>query len=142
LAVTRTEFQQLADVRIDEARVLLAQGKYDGAYYLAGYAVECALKACIAKRTRPDDFPDRTFAQQCYTHNIAALIDLAGLAAQRDADAAADGAFKDKKLWRIGPRQAGTLAKRKPKPSSFTMQSLTPCMEYSHGSSYAGRSRN
>jgi HEPN domain len=91
--VTRTE------IRIDEARVLLAQGKYDGAYYLAGYAVECALKACIAKRTRPDDFLDRTFAQQCYTHNIAVLLDLTGLLSQRDADAAADGAFKDN--WEV-----------------------------------------
>jgi HEPN domain len=69
LAVTRTEFQQLADVRIDEARVLLAQGKYDGAYYLAGYAVECALKACIAKLTNKDDFPDKVFVQRSYTHS-------------------------------------------------------------------------
>ena len=46
--MNRSDFQQLADVRIDEAAVLFAQGKYDGAYYLAGYAVECGLKACIA----------------------------------------------------------------------------------------------
>jgi HEPN domain-containing protein len=31
--------------------VLLEAGLYAGAYYLAGYAVECALKACIAKKT-------------------------------------------------------------------------------------------
>jgi len=49
--MNRNDFQQLADVRIDEAVVLLDQGKYDGAYYLAGYAVECSLKACIAKLT-------------------------------------------------------------------------------------------
>lgn len=90
--MTRTEFQQLADVRIDEARVLLAQGKYDGAYYLAGYAVECALKACIAKLTRADDFPDKGFAQQCFTHSIGALLNLAGLEGQRDDDKAADAA--------------------------------------------------
>jgi HEPN domain-containing protein len=44
--MNRDDFQQLADVRIAEAAVLLAQGNYDGAYYLAGYAVECGLKAC------------------------------------------------------------------------------------------------
>jgi hypothetical protein len=38
--MNRTKFQELAEVRIDEALVLSAQGKYDGAYYLAGYAVE------------------------------------------------------------------------------------------------------
>jgi hypothetical protein len=27
------------------------------AYYLAGYALECGLKACIAKLMNPDDFP-------------------------------------------------------------------------------------
>jgi hypothetical protein len=34
--MNRNRFQQLADVRIGEASVLLAQGKNDGAYYLAG----------------------------------------------------------------------------------------------------------
>jgi hypothetical protein len=45
--VNRAEFQKLADLRAREAGVLLAARCYDGAYYLAGYAVECALKACI-----------------------------------------------------------------------------------------------
>lgn len=45
----RGEFQQLSKVRLQEARALLKMGLSDGAYYLAGYAVEFALKACIAK---------------------------------------------------------------------------------------------
>jgi HEPN domain-containing protein len=57
--MNRTEFQSLAEVRIREAKALLDAGLWDGAYYLAGYAVECALKACIAKRTRAEDFPPR-----------------------------------------------------------------------------------
>jgi HEPN domain-containing protein len=88
--VNRIDFQQLAEVRIAEAGVLLAQGKYDGAYYLAGYAVECGLKACIAKLTKAEDFPDKQFAQKCYTHDLRELLALAGLTAQRDADAQAD----------------------------------------------------
>jgi hypothetical protein len=38
--MNRADFQRLADIRIDEAAALLAQQKWDGAYYLAGYAVE------------------------------------------------------------------------------------------------------
>jgi hypothetical protein len=44
IVVTRADFQKLADMRIKEAGILLAAGEFDGAYYLAGYAVECALK--------------------------------------------------------------------------------------------------
>ena len=39
----------MADQRLVEAKALLDQGMWDGAYYLAGYAVELALKACIIK---------------------------------------------------------------------------------------------
>jgi HEPN domain-containing protein len=89
--MNRSDFQQLADVRIDEAAVLFAQGKYDGAYYLAGYAVECGLKACIARLTSQDDYPPKPkFIHDYYSHEIEKLLRIAGLTAQRDADAAAD----------------------------------------------------
>jgi HEPN domain-containing protein len=80
--VNRADFQELADVRIAEAKVLLDQGMYNGAYYLAGYAVECALKACIAKRTNQYDFPLKK-ASDYYTHEIAPLVTYAGLADDR-----------------------------------------------------------
>ena len=85
--MNRAELQTLADVRIAEAQVLLAAGMFDGAYYLAGYAVECALKACIARLTNQDDFPNKEFAQECYTHSIEKLLKVAGLLMQRDVDA-------------------------------------------------------
>jgi HEPN domain-containing protein len=89
--MNRGDFQQLADVRIDEASVLLAQGKYNGAYYLAGYAVECGLKACIARLTSQDDYPPKPkFIHDYYSHEIDKLVKTAGLTAQRDADIAAD----------------------------------------------------
>jgi HEPN domain-containing protein len=89
--MNRNHFQQLADVRIDEAAVLLAQGKIDGAYYLAGYAVECGLKACLARRTNQHDFPPKPkFIHDYYSHDIERLLKTADLTAQRDADAAAD----------------------------------------------------
>src|SRR5438045_4183805 len=68
--VNKTELEQLADLRLAEAVALLGltPPMPDGAYYLAGYAVECALKACIAKLTAQHDFPDKNFAAKCFTH--------------------------------------------------------------------------
>ncbi len=52
---------------------------YAGAYYLLGYAVECALKACIAKQTKRYDFPDKHIAQKAYAHDPEQLLKVAGL---------------------------------------------------------------
>ncbi len=78
---TRSDFQRLTDVRTTEVAALLAAGCWDGAYYPAGYAVECALKACIAKLTMAEEFPPpRKVVEQCYTHDLTLLIKSAGLA--------------------------------------------------------------
>ncbi len=39
------DFQSFSRIRVNEAKALLHLKHYSGAYYLAGYAVECALKA-------------------------------------------------------------------------------------------------
>ena len=62
-----------------EARALARLGMSDGAYYLAGYSVECALKACIAKLTQRHEFPNRKRALDSYSHNFAELLTAAGL---------------------------------------------------------------
>jgi HEPN domain-containing protein len=77
--MTRGDFQALAVIRLREARGLLAAGHREGAYYLAGYVVEFALKACIAKRTRRHEFPDRDRVKDSYTHDFKSLIRLSGL---------------------------------------------------------------
>jgi HEPN domain-containing protein len=76
--VNRSDFQRLARIRLREARVLLGERCYEGAYYLGGYAVECALKACIAKKTRRYDFPDRDAINKYYVHNLERLALVAG----------------------------------------------------------------
>lgn len=68
--------------------MLLNTKHFNGAYYLAGYAVECALKACIAKRTSRYDFPDKRLAHDSYTHNLSDLLGIAGLRTKLEADAA------------------------------------------------------
>jgi HEPN domain-containing protein len=55
----RKDFRALSRVWLSEATALLNAGLPDGAYYLAGYAVECALKACIAKETQRYEFPEK-----------------------------------------------------------------------------------
>lgn len=91
--MNRAELQQLAEERELDALLLLGSGRWSGAYYLAGYAVECALKACIAKLTNLHDFPDKDFVNKSYTHKIEVLVELAGLKTQRDTDAAANPAL-------------------------------------------------
>lgn len=79
--MNRSDFQNLARQRIKQAKCLLDAGHYPGVYYLAGYAVECALKACIAKGTRRYDFPpDPSHVQKrVYIHDLKKLMDTAEL---------------------------------------------------------------
>jgi hypothetical protein len=92
--VHRLDLRQLAEDRISDAAILLAAGRWSGAYYLAGYAVECGLKACIARLTNQDDFPrDRRFVEECYTHNLERLLKAAGLGPVLDMDSASNPAF-------------------------------------------------
>ena len=58
---------------------MLAAGEWSGAYYLAGYAVECALKAVIAKEFKRHDFPDKDRVNRSYTHKLTDLAMLARL---------------------------------------------------------------
>ena len=88
--MNRTDFQQLSRIRVAEATVLLDNGHFLGAYYLLGYAVECALKACIAKQVRRYDFPERQLVLDSYTHNLITLLKISGLQAQFDSDVEMD----------------------------------------------------
>jgi HEPN domain-containing protein len=77
--MNRADLQRLAELRIQEAKLLLEHGFYHGAYYLAGYAIEFALKACIAKKTKEHDFPDKELVQKLFTHDLEILLRKAGL---------------------------------------------------------------
>lgn len=96
--MNRSDFQQLAKVRLREAKLLLAANAPDGAYYLAGYAVEFALKACIAKSTERHDFPDKSRANRSHTHNMRELIMVAGL---KDAHEEAMREYDFSRRWDI-----------------------------------------
>lgn len=91
----RTDLQQLAEERLKDARILMQHGRYAAAYYLCGYAVECGLKACIARNIRQYEFPkSANFSRDIFTHALNDLVKHAGLANVRDNLIAGSPAFK------------------------------------------------
>ncbi len=80
--MNRNDFQQLADIRVKEAKILLDNQCFDGAYYLLGYAVECALKSGISKQFKEHDFPELQTVRDSYTHSLEKLLVIAGLKQQ------------------------------------------------------------
>lgn len=94
IPIYRRDFKLLAELRVEEARVLLRSRKPQGAYYLAGYAIECALKACIAKRRKAFEFPPKAReVNNMYSHDLDTLLGVASLNAQLDKEIAANSAF-------------------------------------------------
>lgn len=77
--MTRSDLKKFAQTRLREARILAESRAYSGSYYLCGYVVECGLKACIARKTRKSEFPDKNAANASHTHDLITLINLAGL---------------------------------------------------------------
>lgn len=79
--MNRQHLQQLSAERIEDAKSLLAASRWSGAYYLSGYAVECALKSCILHRIENTGiiFELKKFAEECWTHDIEALTKKADL---------------------------------------------------------------
>lgn len=90
MAYDRETFQRLAASRLAEARLLAQGGHPSGAYYLAGYAIECALKARIAGQFRENEIPDKGFINDIYTHDLTKLVRLAGLQSELDSATQAD----------------------------------------------------
>ncbi len=83
----------MANTRLREAKALLAAEEWSGAYYLAGYSVECALKAVIAKEVKRHDFPDRDRVNRSYTHKLPDLDVLARLDAEIAVERKAKSGF-------------------------------------------------
>jgi hypothetical protein len=71
MANERALFQELARFRLEEAKLLFQNKLPCGAYYLAGYAIECALKARIAAQFRENEIPDRALVNKVYTHDLS-----------------------------------------------------------------------
>ncbi len=91
---SQADFQRLAEIRLMESELLLANGQWDGAFYLAGYVVELALKFCIIKRQMANDrFPQKDYSKDCYSHNLAQLARIAELSVEIESEASVNAIF-------------------------------------------------
>jgi hypothetical protein len=98
-------------MRLKDARALMRSGSTEAAYYLTGLAVECAVKACIAKNTKRHDFPPNQSAiRDIYMHDLVKLVGAAKLQPTLDAERRRNSSFDNKwdivKGWNIGSRYA------------------------------------
>ncbi len=84
--LTKKDLETLADTRLGDARHLLGGGRCSAAYYLAGYAVELGIKACIADVFQADVIPDKSFVNAIHTHKLDELLGLAGVKKQLQDD--------------------------------------------------------
>ncbi|MFN8526029.1 MAG: DNA-binding protein [Chloroflexota bacterium] len=93
--MNRVDLQNLALARIEDSRVLLAQQRYAAAYYLAGYAVECAVKACVARHIVAEEYPSkRRFSEDLFSHDLARLLPYAKLVTELENQKVSDPSFR------------------------------------------------
>ena len=92
--MNKSDLEALVDIRVKEAKVLLDNYCYEGAYYVLGYAIECAIKVCIAKQVKEHDFPDKQLAIASYTHRLSDLLGVAGLKQKLQEKEETDEEFK------------------------------------------------
>jgi hypothetical protein len=81
--ISLAELDSIARAHLDDARALLAAGRFDGASYLCGYAVEVALKARICRTLNWPEFPSTGGEFQAYrsfqTHEPLPALERRGL---------------------------------------------------------------
>jgi hypothetical protein len=108
VAVNRKALQKLARTRLVDAKALLGRKRWSGSYYLCGYVIECALKACLLRHLGESEaiFKDPGYLKKlagCWTHDLDYLVTLAGLDAEfgaaRGANKALEGNWKITGKW-------------------------------------------
>src|SRR5882724_8495076 len=77
------DLRAIARARLRDAQALLRAKRFDGAFYICGYAVELALKARICRTLKWAGFPHsgQNFQglQSLKTHNVGILLRLSGV---------------------------------------------------------------
>ncbi len=113
--MNRGDFQQLAEEHLRHAKALLDARLYSGAYYMCGYVVECALKACICAQTNQFDFyPHPQQARDAWSHEFDKLVGLSGLKPRDDLKIVSPDTLlykmvKQRSALRLGPVPEGLV---------------------------------
>jgi hypothetical protein len=115
--LNRSDFQQLAELHLQHGKILLDASLYSGSWYISGYAVECGLKACIAKLfrlTADYEYPQaknmgtRDGALNLFSHDVQFLVRIAGLKMDWENEIATDQVFGQNwnvvKTWTVESR--------------------------------------
>ncbi|MDQ7091234.1 MAG: hypothetical protein Q9M50_11460 [Methylococcales bacterium] len=92
------EIKNLSKLRLEEAKTLCNDDKYDGAFYLAGYSIELMLKAKICERFGVNNLFDDTcniewvskVRNKVKVHDINMLLVFSGLKDKLENDKSND----------------------------------------------------
>lgn len=80
--LTISDLERISTARLLDASTLYAAARYDGAFYLAGYSLEFALKARICKTLNWPDYPmtNKEFEpfRSFKVHDLEVLLKLSG----------------------------------------------------------------
>ena len=116
--IAAKDLRTIARARLRDARVLLRARRFDGAFYLCGYAVELALKARICQTLKWTGFPETSQdfkgLQSVKTHDLEVLLRFSGVESRVKASHLAEWSVvldwnPDKRYQAIGqstPQQA------------------------------------
>lgn len=83
--ITIIELEDLARNRMEDARVLYEAGRYDGAFYICGYAVEMGIKKKICMTLGWPGYPsEKEFDKLKFlkTHDLDTLLHFSGVEKQ------------------------------------------------------------
>ena len=84
-----TLFESVARLRLEDAAVLLKNGRFSGAIYLAGYGIECLLKSAVTRRRNLIYLP-----AEFETHDWERLLSEAGLGPRLAEEPAVERSFR------------------------------------------------
>jgi HEPN domain-containing protein len=130
-SATQAEFQQLARMRLAEAKVLLAAGSWAGAYYLCGYTIEFALKSIIIKHLLGlQRYPDSNFkAGDFYTHDLQSLLHQADMQAVLLADPTIRPIWDDVSQWNEQSRYEVSITRSQVESLLKAVEEVLKCLE-------------
>lgn len=113
--ISTKELRAIARGRLQDAKVLLRAKRFDGAWYLCGYAVELALKARICRTLKWPAFPESKHdfegLQSVKTHDLEILLRFSGIADRVKTKHMAEWSVvclwnPEKRIGRVGCRQS------------------------------------